>query len=92
MAEPDGVSYILFRLDALLEEIKRMASELDALKAEVARNTTVTQSAITLIQGLAAKIDELKTDPAALSALAAELRGSADSLSQAVTANTPTSP
>ncbi len=66
-----------------------MSVELDALTAQVAANTAVEASAITLIKGLAAQIESLKTDPAALSALAASLKESADSLGAAITENTP---
>ena len=62
---------------------------LDDLKAEVARNTTVDQSAIVLLKGLAAKIESMKTDPVALQALVDELRAGNQGLADAVTANTP---
>ena len=55
---------------------------------EVTRNKTVDDSAIALLNGLASKIEELKQDPAALQALADELRGSSDALASAVSANT----
>lgn len=66
--------------------------ELDALTAEVTRNTEVDQSAIALITGLAAKIETLKNDPVALQALADSMRGSTDQLAAAVVANTPAAP
>ena len=69
-----------------------MSQELDALEAEVSRNTTVDQSAITLLQGLAAQIEQLKTDPVKLQALADSMRGSSDALAAAVAANTPAAP
>jgi hypothetical protein len=71
---------------------KRMSAELDALTAEVARNTSVEASAAALIQGIA---DQLAAaiaagaDPAALTALTQQLSGSADALAAAVAANTP---
>jgi len=63
--------------------------ELDALTAEVTRNTDVDASAIALINGLAAKIVELKNDPVALQALADSMKASSNALADAVTANTP---
>jgi len=63
-------------------------ADLTALTAEVARNTEVDQSAITLLNGLAAQIEALKTDPVALQALADTMRGSSDALAAAVVANT----
>ena len=67
----------------------KMATDLSALQAEVERNGQVDQSAIVLLNGLAAKIEELKTDPAALQAFADSLKGSSDALAAAVVANTP---
>ena len=61
--------------------------QLDNLTQEVQRATAISTSAVTLIQGLAAKIEELKTDPAAIQALADELKGSSDALAAAVEAN-----
>jgi len=67
-------------------------ADLTALTAEVARNTEVDSSAIALLNGLAAQIEALKTDPVALQALADTMRGSSDSLAAAVVANTPAAP
>lgn len=76
-------------LKSLLEKGNTMSVQLDALTAEVARNTAVDESAITLLNGLAAQIIELKTDPVALQALADSLQGSSNALAAAVIANTP---
>lgn len=65
---------------------------LDDLTAQVAANTTVEQSAITLIQGLAAQLAAAGTDPAKLAALTSSLKTSADALAAAITANTPHAP
>lgn len=69
-----------------------MTQELSTLQSEVAETLSVQQSAIVLIQGLAAKIVELKDDPAALQALADSLDASSNALSAAVVANTPAQP
>jgi hypothetical protein len=66
--------------------------QLDALTAEVTRNTDVDNSAIALINGLAAQIIALKNDPVALQALADSMKASSDALATAVTANTPAEP
>ncbi len=71
---------------------RKIMAELDALSAQVAQNTTVEESAVTLINGLAAQIASLKNDPAALQALADSLNKSATDLSAAVAANTPAAP
>lgn len=76
-------------LNEVLKQGETMATALEALTAEVARDTEVNQSAIILLQGLAAKIEELKNQPAALQKLADDLRASQDALAAAVAANTP---
>lgn len=72
--------------------VKAMSQELDALEAEVTRNTEVDQSAVTLLTGLAAQIESMKTDPVKLQGLADSLRSSSDALAAAVVANTPAAP
>lgn len=69
-----------------------MAINLSALEAEVARNTEVVASAITLIQGLAAAVEATSGDPARVLILAENLRGQCDALAAAVAANTPAAP
>lgn len=69
----------------------KIMGELDDLKAKVAANTTVIASAITLLQGLKAKLDAAIAagDPAALTALSAELGAQDQALADAIIANTP---
>lgn len=62
---------------------------IDTLTAQVAQNTTVVGSALTLIQGFAAQLAAAGTDPAKLQALQDELASSDTALSAAVAANTP---
>ena len=88
----DGASA---KLDSILAKLKeltqgetKMAGELEALQQEVQNATTVEQSAIALIQGLAAKIESIKTDPVALQGLADSLKNSDAALAAAVQANT----
>jgi len=68
-----------------------MSAEFDALEAQVAATTSVEVSAVTLIQGIAAKLADSPT-AAEVTALSDQLKISADSLAAAVTANTETSP
>jgi len=70
---------------------RRMAGELDALRTEVAETRTVIDSAIALITGLKTKLDEAIAagDPAALTALSAELDAKQAELAAAIAANTP---
>ena len=82
----------------LIEEVHLMAISLEALKTEVAANTTVDQSAVALLQGLTAKIQELidasgnTVDPAELQAIVDKIREDNASLAAAVAANTPVAP
>lgn len=69
-----------------------MSAALDSLTAQVAQNTTVEESAVTLINGLAAQITAAGTDPVALAALTTNLNKSASDLAAAVAANTPATP
>lgn len=84
------------KLDAVLSLLTlygdRTMSDLAALTAQVAQNTSVEQSAVTLIQGLASQLAAAGTDPVALSALQSQLNASATALAAAVTANTPAAP
>jgi hypothetical protein len=72
----------------LTQEIQKMSAELDALTAQVAQNCQVTQSAITLIQGLAQQIMNNVNDPTALAALASDLQAQDSALADAVAQNT----
>jgi hypothetical protein len=69
-----------------------MSQQLDALRLQVERSTTVAQSAVTLINGLAEQIRQLRDDPAELDRLAGELSAQADALAAAVQTNTPPTP
>jgi hypothetical protein len=77
----------------LLRKITRqeviVSKELDELTKQVAANRDVTQSAITLIAGIKARLDEAGTDPAKLQALRDDLAAQDQALAEAVAANTP---
>lgn len=64
----------------------------DDLGVKVARCTSVIDSAIILIDGIAAKLDELKNDPVKLQAYIDELSADADKLAAKVAENTPAEP
>lgn len=68
------------------------SAEMDALKVDVAAEDTVIQSAITLLNGVAAQIADAAGDRAASLALSADVKAQAAALAAAVTANTPTPP
>ena len=65
---------------------------LTALREEVSQQTTVIQSAVTLIGGLAAQIEAAADDPDEIHAIAATLRAQTQTLAQAVEEHTPTEP
>jgi peptidoglycan hydrolase CwlO-like protein len=78
-------------LHTILRKLNDMSKEMDALVAQVAANKTVTESAVTLLQGLKAQLDAAiaSGDPAALQALSDSLAAQDTALADAVTANTP---
>ncbi len=89
------------KLDQILKELKTMSSTVSEnflkLQAQVATNTTVEASAVTLIQGLSAELATATAaaangDTAALPALQAQLDQSATALAAAVAANTVAAP
>jgi hypothetical protein len=67
----------------------KLSQELDDLKAQVAKNTSVIESAKTLIVGFGARLDAAGADPVALKALRDDLASEDDALAAAVAANTP---
>jgi small-conductance mechanosensitive channel len=74
--------------------VTQMTVTLDAITAEVTRNTTVTASVLQLVQNLVAQIAAIppSSDPttqAALDALKATLATNDDAIAAAVSANTP---
>jgi TolA-binding protein len=80
----------------VVKELRKMSVELDNLKAEVARNTTVDQSVITLVNGLAQQLRDMANSATELSQLksdlvaaASELQASNNAVADVVTANTP---
>lgn len=77
------------RLAPILKLLTKIMALLDDLTAQVARNTTVQQSAIVLLQGLKAKLDAAGTDPVKLAELSAQIGKNTDDLATAVTVNTP---
>lgn len=89
---PCAIDEALFLIHFIAKEIRTMSTQLAALQAQVAENTTVIGSALTLIQGLRAQLDAAGTDPAALAALSASLKATDDALAAAVAANTTAAP
>jgi len=88
-ADKSALDRIEQTLQQILLKENTMSQELDALIAEVARNTTVEKSALAAIRGLSAKLAEAGDDPAKLAKLRADLAANDDELAAAVSANTP---
>jgi hypothetical protein len=86
------IDTILTKLDMLTALEMEIMTDLTALTAQVKANTDVENSAVILIQGIAAQLASVAADPAAVAALAAQLKTSADALAAAVAANTPVAP
>lgn len=76
-------------LQALLRQGEQTVADLSALKDAVTNQSTVIQSAVTLLGQLADELRNAADDPAAVQALADELSQNTDALAQAVAANTP---
>lgn len=77
------------KLDFIIQKLGKIMADLTTLETEVAENATVTESAITLLNGLKTALDEAGTDPVKLKALSDSLSNQTDSLAAAVSANTP---
>lgn len=73
----------------ILQRERIIMKELDDLTTQVTANTDAEKSAITLINGIAARIAAAGVDPVKLTALSTSLKSSADALAAAVVANTP---
>lgn len=69
-----------------------MALDFTALRSAVAQETTLDQSVITLITQWAAQIQAANGDQTALNEIVGTMQSNAQSLSAAVTANTPAAP
>jgi len=91
-AEKFTMSLIEGCLEAIYAMEKKIMSKLEDLVAQVHTNTTVVQSAITLINGISDRIKAAGTDPDALAALTDELDQQDQLLGAAVAANTVAQP
>jgi hypothetical protein len=72
------------------EEI--MSQEMDQLVSAVETNTTVDQSVLTFLQGVAQQISDAAGDRAKSLQLAATVKASTDAVTAALLANTPAAP
>ena len=83
----------LARIERKIDQLDRKLSvKMDAIKAAVEAETTVVQSAVTLLTQLHDLLVAAGTDPALLADLAATIKSNTDALAAAVLANTPAAP
>ena len=75
--------------NALKERIDTIMSTLKDVQDAVTAEDTVVDSAIALLQGLAAQVAALQPNQAAIDALAADINAKTSALANAVAANTP---
>lgn len=73
----------------LLKGQNMAQQDLDALRAQVENNTDVVHSAVTLLDGLAAKLQAMADDPAEIRAFADQLQQNSADLAASITRNTP---
>ena len=78
-----------YRLEVISNQEDINMALLDGLTAEVANQTTVYASVVTLVNGLAAQIAASAANPAALAALVTQMQTNDASIAAAVAANTP---
>lgn len=86
------VDWILFKLDRIINLELHIMASLNDVQAAVSAEDTVIDSAIALLQGLAAQVAALQPTQAAIDALAADITAKTQSLADAVAANTPAAP
>ncbi len=84
--QPDA---LLAAFNQLTKGVNRMANEIENLTTEVKRSTTVRESVRVLLVALAKRLLDNAGDPAAIRALATELRDNNDAVTADVVANTP---
>lgn len=79
---------VIMLLGLVLRKEQVVADTLDEIVADVASETTVENSIITLLNGIAAQLAAAQQDPAKLAALHASLTANIAAMTVAVTANT----
>ncbi len=86
------LALLAFHITVQRTQQRNLMSDLAAISDAVARETTVVQSAVTLLNELAQELRDAANDPAAVQALADSINSDADALAAAVEANTPAPP
>jgi hypothetical protein len=83
---------ILEHLEIANRRIATMSTQLDVLKLQIAKNTTLIGGALALIGGLRQQIIDAGTDPAALQEIIDSLARDDAALADALVVNTPAEP
>lgn len=81
----DGIMRQLLIINGSIEDVDE---ELEAMRAAVAQNTTVTQGVVTLITGLADQLEAAADDPDEVRSITAQLRENTTALSAALVMGT----
>lgn len=83
----------LNRIEAKIDSLrKEMYMDFTALSKQVQTTIDVETSAKTLLDGLAAQLQQIKNDPAAVQAFVDKLQQSSSALAADIVANTPAAP
>lgn len=99
----DAIEDVLLRLEVKVDRLTRLVeqtnikenfimADLTALTQAVTDNSSVVDSAVLLINDIAAQLSAAATDPAAVQAIADQLTAKSAELAAAVAANTPAAP
>lgn len=84
-----GTLMILGGIGIVIRKLNEIMATLADVQAAVTAEDTVIDSAVALIQGLAAQVAAVAPNQAAIDALAADIKGKSDALAAAVAQNTP---
>jgi hypothetical protein len=82
---------ILTAIQSLVAQGVKIMAAIDDLQAAVAAEDTVIDGAVTLLQGIAARLDAAGVDPAKLAALSTDIKTKTQALADAV-ASVPPAP
>lgn len=80
---------ILGVVKALKKENVIMSQQMDALIVDVHENTSLDDSIVAMLEGLAAQIADTKDDPVKAAALSVEVKAKSEKIRAALLANTP---
>ncbi len=86
------VAQIATDVKAIKAEEDKIMSTVDDIQADVTKEDSVIDGAVTLLKGLADALKAAGTDPAKLAALHTDITAKTDALAAAVAANTPAAP